>query len=189
MTPFLTGPANRDFSSTRTSTVRATSTSYYRAIGVTHLLWRPGSRPSPTKQEEVLFSDFAHRFGKGARKFGDETLAALPDAPPPTDHPYRVLMLGLRGYADGVYPIEAMNTYESIPNMTEVFAPPEVPLPGHPAAQGQLAAGVDAVCIDTHFVPSAALLESLLVSFESVVTYPNDFSVLVPGPAARPQGP
>ena len=86
-----------------------------------------------------------------------------------------------------MYPVEAMNTYESIPNMTEVFPSPQIPLPKEPVAQAQLATGVDAVCVDKGFVPPVILSLIVAVTFESAVAFPNDFTVYVR--AAAPSGP
>jgi len=151
----------------------------YRSVGVTHLVWSPGSRPSPTLQEEVLFTDFVHRFGKDVRDFGRESLAALPSEAPPPDRPYRVLALGLAGYADGLYPIEAMKTYEPIPGNRESFAPPATPLPREPSAQADLAAQADAVCVADAFRADPLLDDRVKALFEQAVAYPRSFAVHV----------
>jgi hypothetical protein len=155
---------------------------YYRARGVTHLLWIPGRRPAVTKQEDVLFSDFVHRFGKDRRRFGNEELVALPADPPPPDAPYRVLALGLSGYADGLYPVEAMKTYEDIPSTPkthETFPPPETPLPLDGAARAALAEGASAVCLGERFHPDPALKSRLDTLFEPAASYPKSFAILV----------
>src|SRR5262249_12172088 len=149
------------------------------SIGVTHLLWIPGRRPASTKQEDVLFSDFVHRFGKDAKRFGGEELIALPAEPPPPDHPYRVLALGLGGYADGLYPVEAMKTYEAVPEGREKFAPPETPLPSDPAAQAALAASADAVCVGDRFHFDARLKSRIDALFETAVPYAHSFTIHV----------
>jgi hypothetical protein len=158
----------------------------YRSLGVTHLLWLPGRRGASTKQEDVLFSDFVHRFGKDARRFGAEELVALPSEPPPHDHPYRVLSLGLAGYADGLYPVEAMKTYESVPEGREKFAPPETPLPREAVAQAALAASADAVCLADRFRPEALLKSRIDALFEPAVAYGRSFAIYVRRGGSRP---
>jgi hypothetical protein len=162
---------------------------FYRSIGVTHLLWIPGRRAASTKQEDVLFSDFVHRFGKDAKRFGGEELVALPVEPPPPDHPYRVLSLGLAGYADGLYPVEAMKTYESVPEGREKFAPPDTPLPRDPAAQATLAASADAVCIGDRFRPDAILKSRIDALFEPAVVYGRSFTIYVRRGGSLPRPP
>lgn len=163
---------------------------HYKDRGITHLLWIPGRRPASTKQEDVLFTDFVHRFARNKRRFGAEELSAMPEGPPPPDAPYRVLSLGLEGYADGLYPVEAMKTYEDIPKNAhthETFAPPEIPLPREAGAQVALASEASAVCLGEGFRPGPALKSRLDALFESATTYPKAFSILVRrgGPAPR----
>ncbi len=155
---------------------------YYKARGITHLLWIPGRRPATTKQEDVLFSDFVHRFGQNARRFGGEELYAMPAEPPPPDAPYRVLALGLNGYADGLYPVEAMKTYEDVPENRythETFALPERPLPHDAAAQAELLAGAAAVCLGDRFHPDPLLRSRIDGLFEQAAAYPRAFTILV----------
>jgi hypothetical protein len=159
----------------------------YRSIGVTHLISIPGRRPASTKQEDVLFSDFVHRFGKDAKRFGGEELVALPAEPPPPDHPYRVLSLGLAGYADGLYPVEAMKTYEYVPEGREKFAPPETPLPPDPSAQAALAASADAVCVADRFHPDARLKSRIDTVFEPAVAYAHSFTIYVRRSGGQPR--
>jgi hypothetical protein len=151
---------------------------HWRAIGVTHLLWQPGFRASISQQEEVLFSDFVHRFVK-VQMYGNQALAALPETPPPPDHPYRVLALGLHGYADGVYAVEAMKTYEGVAYLPEEFPAPDVSLPEDPAAQADLESGVDAICVGKDVKPSVALQARISAWFELAAAYSGNFSVFV----------
>ena len=155
---------------------------YYKDRGITHLLWIPGRRAASTKQEDVLFSDFVHRYGKGPHRFGGEELVAMPAKPPPPDPPYRVLALGLNGYADGLYPVEAMKTYEDVPETPhthETFAPPEAPLPREAAAQAELLAGASAVCLGDGFRPEPLVKSRLDALFEQAASYPKGFTILV----------
>ena len=149
----------------------------YRAAGVTHLLWIPGDRPAMTKHEEVLFAELTHRHVIGRRRFGIYETSALPASPPPPDRPYRVLALGLTGYEDGLYPVEAMKTYELVPEHREVYPKPHQPLPRSPAAIGSFVGSADAVCLADGWKGAPAVKDKVQSSFDPVVTYPGRFSV------------
>jgi hypothetical protein len=95
-----------------------------RALGVTHVAWLPVSPTARSKQEEVIFDAFVDAFGHDARRFGAMSVFAVPAAPPPPVAPYRILVAGLGGYADGLYPIEALSTYEELPPELQRTAPP-----------------------------------------------------------------
>jgi hypothetical protein len=151
----------------------------WRSLGVTHLLWLPGRRAASTKQEEVLFTDFVQRYGKDRRHIGGEELVTLPSEPPPPDHPFQVLSIGLAGYADGLYPVEAMKTYEAVPENKETFAPPAKPLPQDVAAQLDLVNGVDAVLLADHAKIDAALKGRIDARFVPGQTFSKSFTVYV----------
>ena len=156
----------------------------YASLGVTHVTWRPGHQRAPTKQEEVLFDDFAHfhraRVEHVQAGGGRMDLLALPaELPPALDHPYEVLALGLHGYADGLYRVEAMSTYEDVPDAEgthERYASPDVPLPGGAGADVGRA---DAVCLGDGFPVPAPLQRAIDGSFDVAATYPGALTVLV----------
>jgi hypothetical protein len=85
---------------------------YLRANGITHLLYEPGQRAANSRQDEVLWNAFVTRHAREVGKFGGYRLLAMPSTPPPVERPYQVASFGLPGYADGIYPIEAMSTVE-----------------------------------------------------------------------------
>ena len=95
-----------------------------RALGVTHVAWLPVSPTARSKQEELIFDAFVDACGHDARHFGAMSVIAVPPAPPPPVAPYRILVAGLGGYADGLYPIEALSTYEDLPPRLQHPAPP-----------------------------------------------------------------
>ena len=59
-----------------------------------------------------------------ARRFGAMSVIAVPPAPPPPVDPYRILVAGLGGYADGLYPIDALSTCEELPPRLQHSASP-----------------------------------------------------------------
>jgi hypothetical protein len=120
---------------------------YYRGLGITHFLYSVGSRPAGTRQEEVLWEAFITRYAKPLGQFGGSRLMAMPAQPPPKEPSYRVAMLGMRGYADGVYPIERLNTNEYLAGEWQHFAKPATPLPAAGDARDALLSDVDALMV------------------------------------------
>jgi hypothetical protein len=165
----------------------------YRSLGITHLVRLPDWRPAATKQAEVLFSDYVHRYAGTRRTFIDREVATLAREPPPPDHPYKVLSLGLAGYADGLYAVEAMNTYETVlpaPGTHETYAPPEQALPSDPAAQAALAEVADAVCVGAEHHLDPLVQSELEAGFEVAANH-STFAIHVRrgGPGGKPAGP
>lgn len=120
---------------------------YYRERGITHILWEPGARPSPTKQEEVLFQGFVSRYAKLVGDFGSYRLMSMPSEPPPPEDAYRVVTVGLGNYKDGLYPIQALRTNEYLPGYLQRYASPDRPLPRRGEARAALLATADAVFV------------------------------------------
>ena len=120
---------------------------YYRARGITHLLHMAGVRPAGTRQEEVLWDAFIQRYARSIGSYGGYKLLAMPDKPPPVTAPYRVAVIDLPGYSDGIYPIERLNTNEYLASQLRHYQTPESPLPGEKdkEAREALFRSVDAV--------------------------------------------
>ena len=97
---------------------------YYRSLGITHVL--DGSYGEATRQELAIFYVFLRRFGVPVDNGGGQ-LFALPKSPPPVESPYRVLCLGIDGYADGLYPIERLNAAEKLPRQLREYSSPSQP--------------------------------------------------------------
>jgi hypothetical protein len=95
-----------------------------RALGVTHVAWVPSFLPARSKQEELIFDAFADGNSRGTQRFGSISLFALPATPPPPAPAYAVLMVGMGGYSDGLYPVEALSTCEELPPHLQRYAPP-----------------------------------------------------------------
>jgi len=99
---------------------------YYRSLGFTHLVYTPNNRPPIVRQDDVLFLELVHHYGVARRDFGGYRLVALPEAPPPPDSDYDVLMLGMGGYRNGLYPVESLRTAEKGSLSHQVFAAPMI---------------------------------------------------------------
>jgi hypothetical protein len=119
----------------------------WRAAGITHLLHLP-SRESPSRQEDVLFHDYLVHYTTKNKRFGGYEIVDIPaEAPPPPSRPYRVLVVGLTGYKDGLYPVEALNTYEAVPKHLLRWAAPMTPLTKDVALASTLVDGAEAVLL------------------------------------------
>jgi len=116
-----------------------------RELGVTHVAWVPGGTPAPSKQADVLFAALLAGREERSRSFGALRLLPLGEPPAPSG-PLRVVVFGLRGYANGLYAIEDLATLETLPPELQHFARPAVPAPGWPAAL-RLAAEADALVL------------------------------------------
>jgi hypothetical protein len=135
-----------------------------RELGVTHVAWLPGGTPAPSKQADVLFAALVAGREEESRRFGALRMLPLGGAGPAPSAPLRVLAFGLGGYADGLYPIEALSTLETLPPELQRFARPAVPAPGWPAAR-RLAERADALVLgrsafDREAAPPAGFREA-----------------------------
>ena len=138
---------------------------YFRKLGITHLLYDPDGFRAPTKQQEALWNAFirdAHALGR----FGGYKLLEMPKQAPPPQPSWRVAAFGLAGYANGVYPITAMNTDEYLPAELQRYARPERPLPDDPEALAKLLEDVDVVYIGRHEHPPGRAGDLLREKFE-----------------------
>ena len=97
---------------------------YYRSLGFTHLVYTPNNRPPMVRQADVLFLELVHHYGVAPKNFGGYRLVELPQAPPPDDSGYDVLMVGMGGYRDGLYPVETLSTAQKGSRSHQIFADP-----------------------------------------------------------------
>jgi hypothetical protein len=113
---------------------------YWRGLGVTHVLQAPERRPSAKKRDDVLWAEYIKRYAIPVRA-GSLEVTTL-GAPPPPDAPgYTVLCVGLHGYADGIYPLDALSVHEGLPESFRRYPAPKQPFP----EQSQIDAGLDDV--------------------------------------------
>jgi hypothetical protein len=89
----------------------------FRALGVTHVVvGASGGAPPSTRQEELVFSAFLARHARLVGTFGWLMLYAMPAEPPPRPPlSSQVLLVGQPGYADGVYRVGDLATFEALP--------------------------------------------------------------------------
>jgi hypothetical protein len=152
---------------------------YYRSLGITHILYTPGERIASSRQEEVVFNALVHRHVKRVGTFGGLQLFKLPEQPPPREQPYRVAVLGLHGYADGLYPIQALNANEYIPPALRNYSAPSRPA-NTPAAAGIAIEEADAVLLGPGYVSSSHLL-GRFAGFVKALQYPGQVAVYLRG--------
>jgi hypothetical protein len=96
-----------------------------RQVGVTHVAWLPAFLPARSKQEELIFDALAEAHRGVTKHFGAmEVFELAPEPPPALFRQYRVLAVGLGGYADGLYSVEALSTCEELPPPMQHYAAP-----------------------------------------------------------------
>jgi hypothetical protein len=145
-----------------------------RALGVTHVVVTPGVASAPSKQEEIVFDAFAASCKVAKKTFGGLEVFPLPDAPPAAEPPYRALSVGIWGYADGLYPVEALSTCEGFPAELEHFAPPS----RSAASPWALLPEADAVLVGTGVSIAPDTNGRLTHDFQQIAAY-GGFRVLL----------
>jgi hypothetical protein len=149
-----------------------------RALGVTHVAWSPSSPPARSKQEELIFDAFADACGgRDARRFGPLNVFPLPPAPPPASAPYQVLVVGLGGYADGLYPVNALSACEELPPRLQRHAAPSK-ISALPAPAWTLLDEANAVFVATAAQPEGVTAARLDREFRPLRAY-QAFRLLV----------
>jgi hypothetical protein len=142
----------------------------YRAQGVTHVLTLPNDLPAATRGEDVIFALLQQ--STSARRFGPLRLDTLPESPPPDpERPIEVVALGIWGYADGLYPVEAMTTHEGVPHRFQRFPPPEAPLPADDGGRLALLSRAQAVFVGKGAGLAGALEAEVKRSFQQAASF------------------
>jgi len=143
---------------------------YLRSLGITHMT-RTQVVWDSSRQEQILYDLFLSRYGVSMGNFGGNPLSAMPTQPPPVEQPYHVLCLGLYGYANGLYPIEAMNVNEHLDTKFRKYPAPERRWEGSNAAE--LVGAADAVLVRN--LGSYGEISSMVGSaFESIPTHGDE---------------
>ena len=145
-----------------------------RTLGVTHIVVTPGVASAPSKQEEIVFDAFAATCKGGRKRFGELEVFPLPNEPPPAEAPYRALSVGIGGYADGLYPVEALSTCEELPPQLQHFAAPGRSAPSPWA----LLPEADAVLVGAAAVIAPDANQHLTREFQQIAAY-GGFRVLL----------
>ena len=119
---------------------------YLRSLGITHMT-RTQVVWDSSRQEQILYDLFLSRYAVFIGNFAGNPLSAMPTQPPPVERPYHVLCLGLYGYANGLYPIEAMNVNEHLDPKFRSYPSPERPWPLDGSGASELVRAADAVLV------------------------------------------
>jgi hypothetical protein len=160
----------------------------YRALGVTHVVLRPGHRPTLTKQNDIAVEALLRGYCDAPLRAGGYELYTLPAAPPPElDHPFRALLVGVARYRDGLYDLRSLSAVDVLPSST--IAPPLEPR--RDGTEGQIDRA-DAVLVGPK-KPSDGEAAALKASFTEVEHFPGAFILFLrtvkgkkaPEPAAR----
>jgi hypothetical protein len=151
----------------------------YRSHGITHIVHERGTYPALSKEEEVMFLFLIDRCGANRFQVGQYEVVEMPATPPPDHAPFRVLTLGLGGYADGVYPIEAMGVVELIFDPHRTFPAPQLPTNSPSVAESPsvLTDGVDAVIVANGVQPPPGVDAPLRDQFQEELSYGGKFTV------------
>ena len=96
---------------------------FFRRLGLTHLIYDPNGFRAPTKQQEVLWNALI-RGMKPVGQFANYRVLEVPKQGPKPEPAWKVALFGVRGYADGIYPIERLNTDERLPGKLQHYAKP-----------------------------------------------------------------
>jgi hypothetical protein len=131
---------------------------YYRSLGFTHLIYTPNNRPPMVRQADVLFLELVHHYGVDPRNFGGYRLVELPEVPPPKDSRYDVLMLGMGGYRDGLYPVESLSTAQKGSRSHQIFAEPLIETAADDPKLFELLQQVRAVVVRGTVPPAVSLI-------------------------------
>jgi hypothetical protein len=147
----------------------------FRALGITHIVHLPGAFPSPYLSEMVLFESLAFEARGPKTRFGQFEVFPLPAAEPEARAELRVLVLGLGpgmgSYANGVYPVRALDNCDTLPASLQHFNPPEIAV--GPTGTAPLLQSADAVIRDNRFAPDAPTATELGRDFQVATSFPS----------------
>ena len=144
----------------------------FRSLGVTHLLYEAHMNwAASSKQEEVVWNGLLVGYAEPMGQFGPYRLARMPRQAPPAEAAYRVASFGLFGYADGIYPIDTMDTMEYLDPASLHFRKPEIAMPTDAAERATLIAGTDAVFVEPSSKLDTTTLSVLNRQFKAVLRY------------------
>jgi hypothetical protein len=148
-----------------------------KQLKITHVVYG-FDFPAQTLQNEAVFAAFAWMFRDHVTTYDHLRVLTLPDQPPPDELPYDALVLGIDGWADGLYAVGDLGAWDDLPPWLRV--PHAAPLA--PASADALPAGVLArarvVLLGNKVALPAATREEVNHQFNTLVAYP-DRSVLV----------
>jgi len=148
---------------------------YFRKLGITHLLYTPQERAASSRQEEILWQAFVSRHAVAVGRHSGMRLLGMPERPPAEEAPYRVLCLGLGGYADGLYDIADLSTNEYLVPELRSYRSPKIPVRNSATALEQLAQA-DALLVGAS-TKYQAKLSSQLAPFVLAIKYSGAFTV------------
>lgn len=144
----------------------------FRALGVTHVVYLLGNHGAASKQEDVLFSAFAHLYGGPKQSFGGLQVFAMPTTPPPVTGPWKVAVMDIGPYQNGVYEVSDLSNCEWAPPSMQRVVTPRAPLEPAEGVAASLAQ-VDAVLVGGVAGRDPIVSEILRREFPVVAHYPG----------------
>ncbi|MDP8999379.1 MAG: hypothetical protein M3O46_04635, partial [Myxococcota bacterium] len=155
----------------------------FAALGITHIIYNPGWRTAPSKQEDIIFHALAVLFANDKGRFGRFALLEMPKVAPPQQKPFRVLALSIGNYQNGIYPIRALGTCEEMPSDRQVYVSPDVAVVD-PTQIANALTQVDAALVSASISLTDAARAVLDRQFRQVIRYDNQFAVYVRPPSS-----
>ena len=151
----------------------------YRSHAITHIVYDRNLPAALSKQEEVVFAAFLAHYATNPFREGEYEVVQLPEELPPQEPPYRALLLGLRNYADGIYPVEALGVYEPLPERFKQWPSPALSVTSESAGRPEVIDHVNAVVISDSTTPSSDLQSALQDKFRRILSFSNRFAVWI----------
>lgn len=148
---------------------------YYHSLKITHLVLDAREDHAAAEQDEILIRILLRRYANSMGGYGAYHLFAMPNAPPPAEHPYQVLALGVSGYAAGLYPIDSMGTIEYLGGNLKKYNPPKQA--ASPTNAAILINEADVVLMRKDTAMGVPFNNALLAQFESVNNWKDDLNL------------
>jgi len=70
---------------------------------------------SPPRQPGKRYPVFVHVYGRDRQHFSELMVFPIPSTPPPREEVYKVVTIGVRGYPDGLYDVDALFRCDQLP--------------------------------------------------------------------------
>lgn len=159
----------------------------WQKAGITHVLQEtPAWLGKEYRKLEVLFPMLQRAAGPGKRFGGYSLLDIRKLHDLPAQKGMRVVLSGVPGYRDGVYPLASMDVVETLPAHLRHYPPPEAPIPTDPAQQQELVDKASAALITGSPPVQQAMVRK---GWSSVQSYSGYFSVYLPPPRPEQKSP
>ena len=153
--------------------------SYLRALGITHLIDDMRGSPASTAQEQAIWDAFITGWGRPIGEFEGYRMYRMPDGSPPEQQDYRVGLIHIDSYADGIYDVKQLHTMRFLPADIRAYEEPRAGAPADRSTWPEFFAQAEVMLV-AHDVdleqPTQRLLRKRYVTAR---TLDHDFTVYV----------